>query len=830
VLLPPNLTTIFSRAFYFSGLSEGIVIPESVARIHFDSFSGISEGVFDLTAHAPGSITEAPWGIRMGVIRWHPSGNDNSSYFVFNKETGRIAGLKEDYSGDGNILIPNSIDGVTVTGFSDGAFASRPSNQLLRTMTFEHESHITVVPDNTFWGARFLTSIELPDQVTRIGNRAFQECWTLASVRLPADLTTLGSQAFSQCNALDNVVLPDGLRTIPDSAFSSCINLKNITWPENLQTIQRNAFFRTGFTSIIFPDGLRSLDANSLSNMPNLESVTFPGAAINTISASAFSGNPQLQNIYLEQKDRDSVSSAPWGAVHAMVHWRNDVALPAIVIDDTGIWEYNTNTGRIMTYLPHAPRGNDVELFVPATLYYQGIPTRIVSVGDSAAPGSIIAGNNRVLGSVTIADGIETIENGAFVNVSIGRLDLGNTVTSIGRQAFAFGRLVSLTLPDSLNRITSGAFRDNALNSVIILPGNLEFVDDGVFLNNPNIEQVTIMMNRRVACANFRLAPPAVRDNQPWGLGRDTLIVWMDDTRPIVHYDVISIDTENNCVTLYIRTIMTNVTEGVRIVHMESRPGMPELENVWIAPDNTEYSSATMTITHEFGNGSYSFNVYFTEEGHNVPGWVSINLFTNITYDGNGNTDGAVPVGGIFVQGMTPETADTGDLRKAGTNFTGWNTRSDGSGISYSPGDIISTAIPREVTLYAQWEAISFSAPLIDFGAHPLTGRTMWHVPVNDPVFHLSSGFLWTELRLECTPFAHNGSIGALPVNGRGSTDLFNETVLRVENVGRDENNDFIWRLSDFLSHIDIRAKVAPGARTIGEVYQSEFTWTFIND
>jgi len=75
-----------------------------------------------------------------------------------------------------------------------------------------------------------------------------------------------------------------------------------------------------------------------------------------------------------------------------------------------------------------------------------------------------------------------------------------------------------------------------------------------------------------------------------------------------------------------------------------------------------------------------------------------------VTYDGNGNTGGVVPVGPVsYVEGATVTVLDnTGNLVKTGHDFAGWNTAADGSGTYYFPGDsfIMGTA---NVTIYAQW-------------------------------------------------------------------------------------------------------------------------------
>ncbi len=75
-----------------------------------------------------------------------------------------------------------------------------------------------------------------------------------------------------------------------------------------------------------------------------------------------------------------------------------------------------------------------------------------------------------------------------------------------------------------------------------------------------------------------------------------------------------------------------------------------------------------------------------------------------VTYSGNGNTGGSVPVdSNEYQEGQTVTVlGNTGSLVNAGYTFVGWNTEADGSGTTYTPGQqfIMGTA---NVTLYAVW-------------------------------------------------------------------------------------------------------------------------------
>jgi uncharacterized repeat protein (TIGR02543 family) len=75
----------------------------------------------------------------------------------------------------------------------------------------------------------------------------------------------------------------------------------------------------------------------------------------------------------------------------------------------------------------------------------------------------------------------------------------------------------------------------------------------------------------------------------------------------------------------------------------------------------------------------------------------------SVTYNGNGNTDGSVPVdSGVYATGATVTVlGNTGSMTKTGYTFAGWNTAVNGSGTPYAAGSTFT--ISNSTTLYAQW-------------------------------------------------------------------------------------------------------------------------------
>ena len=92
-----------------------------------------------------------------------------------------------------------------------------------------------------------------------------------------------------------------------------------------------------------------------------------------------------------------------------------------------------------------------------------------------------------------------------------------------------------------------------------------------------------------------------------------------------------------------------------------------------------------------------------------------IQITYTVTYSGNGNNGGTVPIDSSspYDSGLTVTVlGNTGSLVKTGYTFNDWNTVADGSGTSYYQTETFT--INMNTILYAQWIAPPVWSALID--------------------------------------------------------------------------------------------------------------------
>ena len=148
-----------------------------------------------------------------------------------------------------DVVIPSEIEGLPVTAISVGAF-------YLST----------------------ITSIEVPDSVTSIGEMAFLGCTSLKSVKLSTGVAKIDKNAFGSCSALQEIQVAKD-----NPNFSS---LNGVLYSKKQDTLVIYPAAKTDAAYII-PSGVTSVAMYAFSENPYLETLTIPNSLIK-VGDSAF--------------------------------------------------------------------------------------------------------------------------------------------------------------------------------------------------------------------------------------------------------------------------------------------------------------------------------------------------------------------------------------------------------------------------------------------------------------------------------------------------------------------------------------------------------------
>ena len=311
--LPASVQSIGSSVFAGCTALGSITIPASVTDLAPDAFasSGSVKTPYYGNGHTISFADGCKYKIQNGILY-----DDESLLNVYEVQESVTVpgGIK--YIGDNafQVMPASSTDNTltsitfpsTLVSIGDSAFQRNtgltsitiPSNVTdLGTGVFLGCSGITEVtieaaldeiPDYTFSGTS-ITTIDLPDSVTRIGANAFENCDDLTSIDIPDSATEIGEKAFNGCSVLTSIEIPDSVTEIGIAAFSKC-GLSEVALPASLTEISDQLFLNSkSLKNLDIPDGVQAIGEKAFGNCNALELVIVP-ASVTNIGKQAFQG------------------------------------------------------------------------------------------------------------------------------------------------------------------------------------------------------------------------------------------------------------------------------------------------------------------------------------------------------------------------------------------------------------------------------------------------------------------------------------------------------------------------------------------------------------
>lgn len=346
-------------------------------------------------------------------------------------------------------------------------------------------ARFSAIPDYCFYYVRTLKTVRL-SQAKSIGERAFSYCTVLDTIDWGDSLETIAVRAFTNCYKLDDVVLPDTLISVGNYAFQRCDGLKRITLGKGVQKFGDAPFESDGIT------------------FGSVQPVLWQCYAVTEISVHE--DNPDFSAIdgVLYGRFADGKDFGENGVLYAVppAYGKTELSLPASVrvilpyavnfqqsLESIVLNEGLENIGKAAFYTAArvvVVNGNGTSVYKYLTFKIQSVhlPSTVSHIGASIflgadvqefsisednpvyyTDGNLVYSENTLVMSMGISDeavieaGIEKIAPAAFMNLSVARVMIPDSVREIGHNAFnGCSSLVSLRIGSGLEILASTAF------------------------------------------------------------------------------------------------------------------------------------------------------------------------------------------------------------------------------------------------------------------------------------------------------------------------------------------------------------------------------------
>lgn len=220
--------------------------------------------------------------------------------------------LNQEVYSAGSIVIPSTVEHngrtYTVTRIGERAF-----EQCTELKSVVIPNTVIWIEDNAFYGCYELSHIDIPETVTGIGNMAFYSCSSLPSLTVHRNVSHIGAGAFGTCSGLASITVDSSnmyydsrsdcngiIETASGCMIAGCMNTRI---PETVKSIGDDAFSGCeSLKSIVIPNSVTGIGGSAFANS-GLSGIVIP-ESVTEMGDRAFLNCHSLKEVRLPESIR----------------------------------------------------------------------------------------------------------------------------------------------------------------------------------------------------------------------------------------------------------------------------------------------------------------------------------------------------------------------------------------------------------------------------------------------------------------------------------------------------------------------------------------------
>lgn len=291
VYLPKKLQEIKDETFENCEKLKKITIPKSVTRIGAGVFNGCKNLTkFDVESGNPSYLPSEDGKILYDRAKTellaYPSATEEVKICEKIESIGRYAFFN--CKNLTSLEIPDSVTKVSGSAF----IGCKKLETLIIGDGLTLLKKLPIIPS--------LKLIRIGKDIKKINDNAFFDCCILKNITIGDCVTSIGNNAFEECDNLTTVTIGSEVEEIRAGAFKDCEKLEEITIPVNVTKIGDGTFCGCkGLTRVTIGKNVTEIGVGAFKNCKKLEEITIPDS-VTKIGAGAFAGCEKLENVTSE--------------------------------------------------------------------------------------------------------------------------------------------------------------------------------------------------------------------------------------------------------------------------------------------------------------------------------------------------------------------------------------------------------------------------------------------------------------------------------------------------------------------------------------------------